>query len=105
MSCATKRLAAIGTRRAAGGKGGIASICSAHPLVIEAAIRHGALHCTDVLIEATCNQVNHEGGYTGMAPAAFRGLVETLAGRAGLPLDRLIRGGDHLVGVGTPGLP
>ncbi|RWH72599.1 D-tagatose-bisphosphate aldolase, class II, non-catalytic subunit [Mesorhizobium sp.] len=96
MSCATKRLAAIGARRAAGGKGGIASICSAHPLVIEAAIRHGALHGTDVLIEATCNQVNHEGGYTGMAPAAFRGLVETLAGRAGLPLDRLILGGDHL---------
>ncbi|TIW26660.1 MAG: tagatose-bisphosphate aldolase, partial [Mesorhizobium sp.] len=39
---------------------------------------------------------NHEGGYTGMAPAAFRGLVETYAGRAGLPLDRLILGGDHL---------
>ncbi|MEI9401677.1 D-tagatose-bisphosphate aldolase, class II, non-catalytic subunit [Mesorhizobium argentiipisi] len=96
MSCATERLAAIGAQRAAGGKGGIASICSAHPLVIEAALRHGALHGADVLIEATCNQVNHEGGYTGMAPAAFRGLVETHARRAGLPLDRLILGGDHL---------
>ncbi|RWE81471.1 MAG: tagatose-bisphosphate aldolase, partial [Mesorhizobium sp.] len=96
MSCATKRFAAIGARRAAGGKGGITSICSAHPLVIDAALRHGALHGADVLIEATCNQVNHEGGYTGMAPAAFRGLVETYAGRAGLPLDRLILGGDHL---------
>lgn len=96
MSCATKRLAAIGGRRAASGKGGITSICSAHPLVIDAALRHGALHGADVLIEATCNQVNHEGGYTGMAPAAFRGLVETYAGRAGLPLDRLVLGGDHL---------
>ncbi|AZO18797.1 D-tagatose-bisphosphate aldolase, class II, non-catalytic subunit [Mesorhizobium sp. M2A.F.Ca.ET.043.05.1.1] len=96
MSCATKRFAAIGARRAAGGKEGITSICSAHPLVIDAALRHGALHGADVLIEATCNQVNHEGGYTGMAPAAFRGLVETYAGRAGLPLDRLILGGDHL---------
>ncbi|TIV66452.1 MAG: D-tagatose-bisphosphate aldolase, class II, non-catalytic subunit [Mesorhizobium sp.] len=96
MSCATKRFAAIGARRAAGGKEGITSICSAHPLVIDAALRHGALHGADVLIEATCNQVNHEGGYTGMAPGAFRGLVETYAGRAGLPLDRLILGGDHL---------
>ncbi|RWB76122.1 MAG: D-tagatose-bisphosphate aldolase, class II, non-catalytic subunit [Mesorhizobium sp.] len=96
MSCATKRFAAIGAQRAAGGKGGITSICSAHPLVIEAALRHGALHGADVLIEATCNQVNHEGGYTGMAPAAFRRLVETHARRADLPLDRLILGGDHL---------
>ncbi|MBZ9864793.1 D-tagatose-bisphosphate aldolase, class II, non-catalytic subunit [Mesorhizobium sp. CA15] len=96
MNCATERLAAIGARRAAGSRGGIASICSAHPLVIEAALRHGVLHGADVVIEATCNQVNHEGGYTGMAPAAFRRLVETHAGRAGLPLDRLILGGDHL---------
>ncbi|RWE38141.1 D-tagatose-bisphosphate aldolase, class II, non-catalytic subunit [Mesorhizobium sp.] len=96
MTSATPRFAKIAARRAAGGKGGIASICSAHPLVIEAAFRHGAAHGADVLIEATCNQVNHEGGYTGMTPAAFRGLVETHARRAGLPLDRLILGGDHL---------
>ena len=29
-----------------------------------------------VLIEATCNQVNQQGGYTGMTPADFRGFVE-----------------------------
>ncbi|TGQ11485.1 MULTISPECIES: D-tagatose-bisphosphate aldolase, class II, non-catalytic subunit [unclassified Mesorhizobium] len=96
MTSATARFAKIAARRAAGGKRGIASICSAHPLVIEAALRHGAAHGADVLIEATCNQVNHEGGYTGMTPAAFRGLVETHARRAALPLDRLILGGDHL---------
>ncbi|TIS02494.1 MAG: tagatose-bisphosphate aldolase, partial [Mesorhizobium sp.] len=72
MTGATARFAGIAARRAAGAKGGIASICSAHPLVIEATLRHGARNGADVLIEATCNQVNHEGGYTGMTPAAFR---------------------------------
>ncbi|MDX8479682.1 D-tagatose-bisphosphate aldolase, class II, non-catalytic subunit [Mesorhizobium sp. VK24D] len=96
MTGATTRFAGIAARRAAGGKGGIVSICSAHPLVIEATLRHGATHGADVLIEATCNQVNHEGGYTGMTPAAFRSFVETHAVRTGFPLDRLILGGDHL---------
>jgi D-tagatose-1,6-bisphosphate aldolase subunit GatZ/KbaZ len=48
------------------------------------------------LIEATCNQVNQEGGYTGMTPARFRSFVESIAGNAGLPLEGLILGGDHL---------
>jgi D-tagatose-bisphosphate aldolase class II non-catalytic subunit len=96
MSGVNARFANIATRRAAGGKGGITSICSAHPLVIEATLRHGAVHGADVLIEATCNQVNHEGGYTGMTPAAFRAFVEKHAANTGFPLDRLILGGDHL---------
>lgn len=49
-----------------------------------------------LLIEATCNQVNQDGGYTGMTPASFRRFVEGIATRAGFPLDRLILGGDHL---------
>jgi len=96
MSQATDRLAIIATRRAAGERSGIASICSAHPLVIEAALRHGKARDADVLIEATCNQVNHEGGYTGMTPADFRRFVETIAGKIGFSLDRLVLGGDHL---------
>ncbi|OBQ74458.1 D-tagatose-bisphosphate aldolase, class II, non-catalytic subunit [Mesorhizobium erdmanii] len=96
MSQATDRLAAIAARRAVGERCGIASICSAHPLVIEAALRHGKARGADVLIEATCNQVNHEGGYTGMAPADFRRFVETIAGKVGFSLDRLVLGGDHL---------
>ncbi|TGS10016.1 class II D-tagatose-bisphosphate aldolase, non-catalytic subunit, partial [Mesorhizobium sp. M1C.F.Ca.ET.187.01.1.1] len=53
MSQATDRLAAIAKRRTAGERAGIASICSAHPLVIEAALRHGKARGADVLIEAT----------------------------------------------------
>ncbi|GIV83791.1 MAG: D-tagatose-1,6-bisphosphate aldolase subunit KbaZ [Candidatus Roseilinea sp.] len=75
---------------------GIASICSAHPLVLEAALRHGLAHRWPVLIEATCNQVNQFGGYTGMTPADFARQVKELAARVGFPQDRLILGGDHL---------
>jgi D-tagatose-1,6-bisphosphate aldolase subunit GatZ/KbaZ len=75
---------------------GISSICSAHPLVIEAALRRGKAEDAAVLIEATCNQVNQEGGYTGMTPADFRRFVETIAARVGFAPANLILGGDHL---------
>jgi D-tagatose-bisphosphate aldolase class II non-catalytic subunit len=75
---------------------GITSVCSAHPMVIEAALKRGLAEAMPVLIEATCNQVNHEGGYTGMTPADFRRFVEVIAQRVGFPLDLLILGGDHL---------
>ncbi len=75
---------------------GITSVCSAHPLVIEAAIRRGLAEAMPVLIEATCNQVNHEGGYTGMTPAGFRRFVERIADAVGFPRDNLVLGGDHL---------
>lgn len=75
---------------------GIPSVCSAHPLVIEAALRRALIEGVPALIEATCNQVNQEGGYTGMAPADFRAFVESIASRLGFPLDQLILGGDHL---------
>ena len=76
---------------------GVTSVCSAHPLVIEATFAHALRHDAPlVLIEATSNQVNQDGGYTGMAPADFRTFVEGIAARAGFPLDRLALGGDHL---------
>ncbi len=84
---------------------GITSVCSAHPLVIEAALRRGLADRAPVLIEATCNQVNHEGGYTGMTPADFRGFVEKIARQVGFPLQRLIFGGDHLGPNPWKGLP
>ena len=49
-----------------------------------------------LLVEATCNQVNQDGGYTGMTPAGFRTFVETIARKTGFPISRLILGGDHL---------
>ncbi len=75
---------------------GITSVCSAHPLVIEAALRRAALDEAVALIEATCNQVNQDGGYTGMTPRDFRRFVEDIAAAVGFPVDRIILGGDHL---------
>ncbi|MFZ0325611.1 MAG: class II D-tagatose-bisphosphate aldolase, non-catalytic subunit [Actinomycetes bacterium] len=75
---------------------GMTSVCSAHPTVLEATLRHGASHNHIVLVEATCNQVNQDGGYTGLTAAAFRTQVMGLAEQAGLPPERLLLGGDHL---------
>jgi D-tagatose-1,6-bisphosphate aldolase subunit GatZ/KbaZ len=83
--------ASVGGRRR-----GITSICSAHPFVIAAALSHAAEHGGAVLIEATCNQVNHEGGYTGMTPVMFRDLVLDRARSVGLPRGQILLGGDHL---------
>ncbi|MCX2698252.1 MULTISPECIES: D-tagatose-bisphosphate aldolase, class II, non-catalytic subunit [Ochrobactrum] len=92
----TQRLSQLPARYASGARGGITSICSAHPLVIEAALLEGIATNTDVLIEATCNQVNQDGGYTGMTPADFRRFVEEIAARLGFDTKHLILGGDHL---------
>lgn len=89
-------LTGLGARGADGRRRGIASICSAHPFVIEAALQQAVEDGGTVLIEATCNQVNHLGGYTGMTPAAFRDFVLGLAATAGLPSARIVLGGDHL---------
>ncbi|NTV35819.1 MAG: class II D-tagatose-bisphosphate aldolase, non-catalytic subunit [Anaerolineaceae bacterium] len=75
---------------------GIPSICSAHLFVLKAAFRHGLAQNNPVLVEATCNQVNQFGGYTGMTPAEFVTYVHGIAAEANYPLERLILGGDHL---------
>ena len=75
---------------------GIHSVCSAHPLVIEAALRHSLRRGGLALIEATSNQVNQDGGYTGLRPAGFRDLVFSIADKVGLDRERILLGGDHL---------
>ena len=96
MTDATQRLSTIATRRVAGESCGITSVCSAHPLVIEAALIDGKRRNADVLIEATCNQVNQDGGYTGMTPRDFRDFVLKIAHSIDFDPTRLILGGDHL---------
>jgi D-tagatose-1,6-bisphosphate aldolase subunit GatZ/KbaZ len=75
---------------------GLTSVCSAHPLVLEAALLQGRADGTPVLIEATSNQVDQFGGYTGLRPSDFRALVEEIADRVGFPVGDLVLGGDHL---------
>ena len=83
-------------RHKAGESVGVYSVCSAHPTVVEAAIAQAGADGTYVLIEATSNQVDQFGGYTGLRPAEFRDLVFGLADQSGLPRERVVLGGDHL---------
>jgi D-tagatose-1,6-bisphosphate aldolase subunit GatZ/KbaZ len=80
----------------ASGIRGIYSVCSAHRQVIEAAFLQAQADESPILIEATCNQVNQEGGYTGMSPSDFRDYVLAIATEFNFPADRVILGGDHL---------
>ena len=92
----TEPLLALRPARQRGQATGITSVCSAHPQVIAAALALGRARQKPVLIEATCNQVNQDGGYTGMAPADFRRFVEAIARQEGFDPANLILGGDHL---------
>ncbi len=75
---------------------GVWSCCSANPFVLEAAFQTASELETTVLVEATSNQVNQEGGYTGATPADFAASLRRQAEAAGLPPERVLFGGDHL---------
>ncbi|MEP2783188.1 MAG: class II D-tagatose-bisphosphate aldolase, non-catalytic subunit [Pseudoruegeria sp.] len=80
----------------AGRKPGVTCVCSAHPLVIEAGLIEAKTHGLVPCVEATCNQVNQDGGYTGMTPQDFHDLVMEIAQSVGVPQDSILLGGDHL---------
>jgi D-tagatose-1,6-bisphosphate aldolase subunit GatZ/KbaZ len=71
-------------------------VCSAHPTVVQAAIDQADADGSYVLIEATSNQVDQFGGYTGLLPAGFRDLVLGIADQSGFARERVVLGGDHL---------
>lgn len=71
---------------------GVASVCSAHPSVIQQTLKVFEFP----LIEATCNQVNQFGGYTGMTPKDFVAYVRGIADKNNFPFENIILGGDHL---------
>jgi len=93
---AQAKLLEIVARNRAGETIGIPSWCTAHADVLRVVL--AAYRDTDdpILIEATCNQVNQLGGYTGMTPADFRGFVFGLAHEVGVRPEQIILGGDHL---------
>ena len=86
----------IATWRSGPGPSGIPSVCSAHPMVLKASMHATLPTSLPLLIEATCNQVNQDGGYTGMTPKDFRNFVERIAAENGFPTERIILAGDHL---------
>jgi len=71
---------------------GVTSVCSAHPYVIKQTL----MVFERPLIEATCNQVNQFGGYTGMTPEDFVQYARKIARENNFPFENIILGGDHL---------
>ena len=86
----------IVTKQKQGESVGIYSCCSANEYVIEAAIAAAKRDHSCVLIEATANQVDQNGGYTGMTPQKFKEFVFGIAEKVGFTTDRIFLGGDHL---------
>lgn len=83
-------------KRAQGCPAGIYAVCSANPYVLRAAMEQSTEDGLPVLIEATANQVNQFGGYTGMKPQDFVYFVHEIAAQCGFPPENIILGGDHL---------
>lgn len=83
-------------QRSKGLRVGIPSYCTANPIVIEAVLQQAKRFDEPVLIEATSNQVNQFGGYTGMQPADYRDFVYGIADSMGFDRAKIILAGDHL---------
>ena len=80
-----------------GGKSlALPSYCTGNQRVIEAILRYYADKQEYVLLEATANQVNQYGGYTGLKPLDYKNMVVSIAQRIGMDTKKLMFGGDHL---------
>lgn len=80
----------------AGSPVAIVSVCSAHPDVLRASLKLAQRRDRQIVIEATSNQVNQDGGYTGMTPDGFLKFVHEIADQANVDRERILFGGDHL---------
>ncbi len=91
-----RRLAELIGRNRDGSGEAVPSVCTTQPEALAAALllarEEGAL----LLIEATSNQVNQFGGYTGMRPADFTRRLQALAADLGIDARQVVLGGDHL---------
>ena len=84
---------------------GAFSVCTANPLVLRSSMMHAKKHNYVVIIEATANQVNQFGGYTGMQPQDYADLIESIRSEVGLAKEQIILGGDHLGPLTWQNLP
>jgi D-tagatose-1,6-bisphosphate aldolase subunit GatZ/KbaZ len=79
-----------------GRRGGLYAVCSARREVLDSAIALARDHGRPLLVEATANQVNQFGGYTGMTPQTFASSLGAMAAAMGFPRENLLLGADHL---------
>lgn len=83
-------------RNRAGRAIGLPCFCTANEHVLTAILAYAAKTGAPSVIEATCNQVNQDGGYTNMRPKDFIAWLSEMAAQANVPMSQLILGGDHL---------
>ena len=84
-------------RNRAGEPVGLPCFCTANEHVLRAILSQAARTGLPTVIEATCNQVNQDGGYTGMTPRDFMTWLMGMADEAGVPRDQIIVGGDTCI--------
>lgn len=75
---------------------GCYSACTANKWVIETVLEKAKELDSFAVIEATANQVNQFGGYTGMKPEDYKDMVFEIAEKVGFEKNKIILGGDHL---------
>lgn len=83
-------------RNRSGERVGLPCFCTANEHVLRAVLAYAARTGFPTVIEATCNQVNQDGGYTGLTPEGFMSWLSEMAEQAGVPMEQLVLGGDHL---------
>jgi len=91
-----KHLREIIEKNRSGVRVAIPSVCTAQPDALRASLQLAQRLGRKVVIEATSNQVNQDGGYTGMTPKGFVTFVQKLADASGVDRDLILFGGDHL---------
>ncbi len=92
-------------RQKSGHPVGIYSACTANRHVLKAVMQRAAASGQPALIEATANQVDQNGGYTGMTPEMFVDYVRDIAADMDFPMKNVILGGDHLGPLTCSGYP
>ena len=72
------------------------AVCTVNACAIRSALEQARRDQWPLLVEATAQQVNADGGYSGMTPSDFAAMVHRQAADVGLDPRQIILGGDHI---------
>lgn len=72
------------------------SVTGSDPVVLKACMKYAQRENAYFICEATVNQVNQFGGYTGMKPKDYADMLCSFADEIGFPKEKIILSGDHL---------
>ncbi len=72
------------------------AVCTVNGSAIRSALERARRDQWPLLVEATAQQVNNDGGYSGMTPSDFAAMVHRQAANVGLDPGQIILGGDHV---------